>query len=222
MFKDNREDIYERLDKYMPLSLFGPKINVGIVGGGRASFIKTKFFINNNANVEVLSKDFINEFISIKSEKFTLLKGEYKTNFILDKHIIIIAIDDKDTINKIRQDCLEYYKIFISSYDYKDGMGVIPVYRETKSSMISVNSKVGNPKGAIMLSNKIIDLAKEYDDFIIYSAKLRQRVKYIKENKDEILHFIVSEDFKYFYEKGREIYVLRLFYDEDIVNQIIL
>ena len=55
MEEDNRKDIYNEGIDYSYISLISKKLRVGIIGGGKAGFIKIKHFIKNKCYVEVLS-----------------------------------------------------------------------------------------------------------------------------------------------------------------------
>ncbi|MEG0296558.1 MAG: NAD(P)-dependent oxidoreductase [Clostridium sp.] len=221
MLNGNKEDIYGRVDNYLPITLFGDAIKVGVIGGGKAAFLKSKSFIKKGAMVEILSRDFCEEIKSMSEKNLSLIEEEYSFRFINDKHLIIIAINEKTTIDRIICDCNSISKIYINSHDFKEGMGVVPVSRESENVIISINSKVGNPKGSLMVVDKAINVAREYDEFISYSSKLRDNIKKIDKLKSELLNFIISEDFKFFYELGVDRKVLNLFYDESLVNNIL-
>ena len=46
-------DIYEKIE-YMPITFFANTLRVGIIGGGRGSYIKAKTLSSNGVEVEVL------------------------------------------------------------------------------------------------------------------------------------------------------------------------
>ena len=66
-------DIYEKIE-YMPITFFANTLRVGIIGGGRGSYIKARTLSNSGVEVEVLSREFIEDFHSIP---VTLIKKEY-------------------------------------------------------------------------------------------------------------------------------------------------
>ena len=90
--------------------------------------------------MEVLSREFIDDFQNIS---VTLIKKEYYKRFIEDKHMVIIAISDEEIIDNIIRDCNSLAKIYINSANFKKGMGVIPVKRESSNILMSINTKVG-------------------------------------------------------------------------------
>ena len=165
-------DIYEKIE-YMPITFFANTLRVGIIGGGRGSYIKARTLSNSGVEVEVLSREFIEDFHSIS---VTLIKKEYDKKFIEDKHIVIIAISDEETIDNIISDCNSLAKIYINSSNFKNGMGVIPVKRESKNISLSINTKVGNPKGAVMLADKLQKEIESYDDFMKFTGVIRNTV----------------------------------------------
>lgn len=220
MFEDYRENIYEGVSEYLPITFISNKFRVGIIGGGNAALIKLRYFVAKKANIEILAKDFIDEINNIKQKNIKRLQESYSSDFIKDKHLIIIAINDIEVIKQIKKDCEMLSKIYISTYDFQDGMGMIPVTRESENMIFSLNSKCGNPKGTLMASREIERILHEYDEFVGYSAKLRNNIKSLGELKKELLDFLISEDYRFFYSKNREEEVLKLFYNEEIIDKI--
>ena len=88
MFKDNKEHIYDEEIEYSFISLLSNKINIGVIGGGRAGFIKIKHFLKTGCYVEVISKDFCEEVISLCEEfkgRLILIKSEFNYEFLENK-----------------------------------------------------------------------------------------------------------------------------------------
>lgn len=219
MPKDVKRDIYGELN-YAPITLFAEKLNVGVIGAGRGALLKTRNYYNKGAHIEVLALDFLEDFYKFDRNKVTLVKESYTTDFIRDKHIIIIAIDDEKLTNKIKIDCESQHKIYINSSNFKDGMGVVPVSRESKYVSVAVNTKLGNPRGAVMIADSITEYIAELDEYIELTSKVRNSITIEKNIKEGLLKFINSRDCKYFYDKNKIISVLKLFYNDEIVNKI--
>ena len=99
---------------YAPITLFGEKLKIGVIGAGRGALIKVRNFYNKGSKIEVLALDFLEDFYKFNGDKVKLIKGNYNKEFILDKHLIIIAIDDENVMSKIKDDCEELYKIYIN------------------------------------------------------------------------------------------------------------
>lgn len=218
MYKDTRKDIPEECLEYTYLSVMSKKLRIGIVGGGNVGYIKGKKFIYKGCNVDVLSLDFVEEFSKLKD--INLIKGEYYKDFIKDKHLIIIATDDYNKNLEIKKDCEDEYKIYIFASEHLKGMAVAPVQRNLNNISFSVNTKNGNPKGSLMIADKVAELLKNYDDFIGYSSFIRKQAKSLKENKGDIIKFVCSEDFKYIYEKGKDKLVIDMFFGKEVSNKI--
>lgn len=214
-----KENIHGELN-YAPITLFGEKIRIGVIGAGRGALIKVRNFYNKGSNIEVLSLDFLADFYKFNENKVKIIKGSYNKDFILDKHLIIIAIDDESVINKIKSDCEELFKIYINSSKFREGMGVIPVTRESEFITVAVNTKVGNPRGSVMVANSITESLQEFDEYINLTGKIRNCLTLDKEIKDDLLKFINSSDCKFFYSKNKILEVFRLFYNDDIVSKI--
>lgn len=219
MLKDNRENIQAELN-FIFLSFISSKLNVGLVGGGKGGLIKARTFITKGCNLWVLSREFIEEFHELEALGAKLIKRDYYEDFIKDKHIIIIAIDDFKLKEKIKQKCETECKLFIDSTDFKSGMGVVPAQRETESVSFSVHTKEGNPKASMLLLNKIEEELIGYDKFIKVINPMRNRAKFLNK-KLEIISFITTEDFKFFYEKGYMREVLLLFFEEEEISYLL-
>lgn len=218
MLRDIEEDIHTVDNLYAYLTLFSNTLRIGIIGGGRGGYIKAKTFVERGAFVEVLALEICEDILVLKNnyDNITVKEGEYCSSFINDKHLVIIAINDCNVIKDIIDDCNKYYKIYINSSDYINGMGIIPFQRETESVVFGVNSKSGNPKGTIFIGNKIKETIQEYDEFLKYISKKRKWLKTNKNRENEkkysdLLTFINSEEFFYFYNKGYGEQIIDLF-----------
>lgn len=227
MSKDTGENIQSRQIEYNGkdsveyayIALMSKKLRVGIVGGGKASLIKAKNFVSKGCYVEILSKSFLNELVELENEKVVLNRLKYSKSFIYNKHIIILALDDDDLRAEISRDCEECFKVFIDCTDFKEGMAVIPVQREVSNISFALNTKSGNPKGAVLAINAAMETLKEYDEFIKYTGTIRNKAKKL-DNKKEIIGFIGSDDFKFIFDKNKSELALKLFFGENILEEL--
>lgn len=213
MLEYNKKDIYRGEVDFSMVSLFSNKLKVGIIGGGRAGFIKAKHFLEQGSWVEVLSIDSSDKFQELDMYNLKIIREKYNKKFILDKHLIIIAIDNDEEINIIKDDCESLYKIYINSKSFTEGMGAVPVQVNMKNFIVGVNTVGGNPKASVMLGEKAKEHLKRYDDFIGVTTSIRNKAKKIPEHKKDIINFVASEDFFFFFERGKEEIVLKLFYE---------
>ncbi|MGG7078080.1 NAD(P)-dependent oxidoreductase [Clostridium sardiniense] len=220
MHENPKEDIYRENLEYIMLSLFSNKINVLIIGAGRAALIKAKTFLSNGCNIKIVAKDINEEFYKLSCEKISIIKSEYDEKFLKGNHIVVIAIDDDSIIKSIIKSCEALDKIYIDCKNPKGGIGVIPMNMRSKEVFLGINTLRGNPKASRMMGDYILDEVKEFDDFIRITSIIRNNVKSIKNKKDEILDFIISDDFKYIISKGKEELTLKLFYEEELVNKL--
>ena len=112
------------------------------------------------------------------------------------------------------------FKIFIDCSNFKDGMAVVPVQREISNISFALNTKVGNPKGAVLAAEAAMETLKEYDDFIEYTGLIRNKAKNLDYNKKEIIDFISTEDFKFIWEKNKSELALKLFFGKYIIEKL--
>jgi len=215
MSENLEKDVLDR--SFMSISLLSEKIRIGIVGGGRVALIKTGSFLKMGCYVEVLAADFRKEFYGITSDRLFLNHGKYNREFIIDKHIIVIAVDHS-VKERIILDCEEMNKIYVVCSDFKNGNAVIPSQDSTSCIHFSVNTKEGNPRAAVFLKGKIHRLIEVYDDFVSYTSYLRKKFRDYPE-KDVIMNFVNSEDFYYFFKRGKGDLVLKLFFGRLIYDK---
>ena len=218
MHGDIRKDISKEQLSYTYLSIISNKLKIGVIGGGKAAYIKVKNFLDKGCNIEVLALDFIEDFLSLKDLK--IIKSAYSRDFIKDKHLIIIATNDNAINLEIKKHCEEEYKLYIYAEDYLKGIAIAPVQRESENISFAVNTKLGNPKGSLILAKRIKSVINEYDNFIKFSSHIRKNAKSIQEFKESIINFVCSEDFKYIYDKKKDRLVLEMFFNEDVINKI--
>ncbi|MGL4450071.1 MAG: NAD(P)-dependent oxidoreductase [Sarcina sp.] len=212
MSKNIKDDIQleEILSGY--LSVNYKKLKVGVVGAGKIGFLKAKNFIDNNSKVEILSKEFSTEFKTLNKDNVRLINKEYDQSFILDKHLIIIAINDDQMRKKIIEQCERFAKIFVDCTQAKNSIAKIPIQRGTKNFRFALTTKNANPKMSILVSEKIIHILKNYDDFEKFTYEIRCKVR-DNPYKKEILDFIINDEFKEIWESGNGEIVLKLFFD---------
>lgn len=209
---NNKKDICTGRIDYSSIALLSKKLRVGVIGAGKGGVIKARHFLNQNSQVFILTKDKIS---SEGIEKATIINKEYDRSFILDKHIIIIAVKDENLRNKIKEHCEEICKIYIDASNFREGMGVLPVQRESKNLVFTLNTKGGNPKASVFISNKIKEELKKYDDFVEFTTIVRNQLKENNKLKDEVLNFIFNDDFIFFFNKGKGSIILKMFYDKN-------
>ena len=210
MCGDNKKD-FSALN-YTMISLLSKKINILIVGGGEAALIKCRSFAKEDCNITVLSKEFSPGFNSLtENSNIKLIKDVYDESYIQHNHMVIIATDNKETNNAIKVDCDKNYKLYIHCSDYKEGLFVVPVQKQTSNMKFALHTKNSSPKTALFMSKVIEGKLIEYTDFIDYTCVLRNSIKN-KAEKKEIMEFVCSEDFYFFYTKGVQDEILEMFY----------
>lgn len=198
MHEANSEDIFGL--NFLGISLIARKIRVGIVGGGRAAFIKALSFAGRGTEVEVLSPDFFEGFCGLKNENVKLIKGEYEAGFIEDKHLVIIAVKGKDE-GRIIEDCERANKLYLVCSDFRKGNFIKPFQDNTKNIFFTVNTR-GNPMGAVFLGKKVGEVLKGYDDFMDFIFEVREKFKG-SGIKKKLMGYVNSEEFYRSFISGR-------------------
>jgi precorrin-2 dehydrogenase / sirohydrochlorin ferrochelatase len=212
MPEDNREDFLPTKLDYTFISLISQKTRVIVIGGGRAGFIKARTFAQRGCSVSVVAQSFINEFDELMHINNVTLKFErYCASQIIDKHLVIIAVSDNNLIGEIVRDCEISCKLYLNCSNFKEGIFVTPVQGETDSISFALHTKAGGPKASLFLRGIVEKKLKGYDGLIQYISCLREKVKGMP-LKEELMEFVSSEDFKFFYSSGVHKEVLQLFY----------
>jgi len=197
---------------YTMISLLSNKVNILIVGGGEAAFIKCRTFSKEGCNITVVAKEFCLEFNllhDICNMKF--IKDEYDESYVDKNHIVIIATDNNEVNERIKKYCDSKCKLYVYCADYKKGLFVTPVQKNTPNMKFALHTKSSSPKTALFMSEIIENKICEYTDFIDYTFTIRNMVLK-KVDKKEIMNFICSEDFYFFYTLGAQDVILEMFY----------
>lgn len=195
------------------IALMSKEIKVLIIGGGKASLIKTKAFLKRGCKVSVCSLSFLGEFYEVKNEYLKLIQGPYEKSMIEDKHFVVIAIDDDNVINEIIIECNNKAKLYLNCKDFKNGNCIVPFQVESSTVNVAINTKEGNPKVSRMLSLMILNILEEKNDLIIFVNKVRQELKG-HPKKGEILDYIVSDEFQEEFKAGNGKEKLKEVYDK--------
>ena len=85
----------------------------------------------------------------------------------------------------------------------------------------ALNTKKGNPKGAVLMCNKIKNYISAYDDFIELTGRIRNNAKEFEEYKKDILSYIYSSEFEESYKQGTYEDALKKRYSSEIAEQLL-
>ncbi|MCB2292951.1 NAD(P)-dependent oxidoreductase [Clostridium algoriphilum] len=206
----NKQDLSDL--NYLMISLFSNKVNVLIVGGGDAAFIKCRTFSREGCNITVVAKEFCKEFSELSDLcNIKLIQDEYDKSYVDKNHIVIIATDSKDTNEKIKEYCDSICKLYVHCADYKRGLFVTPVQKDLSNMKFALHTKNSSPRTALFMSKVIENKICEYTDFIDYTFNIRNKLMKNKDKK-QIMNFVCSEDFYFFYALGVQDVIIKMFY----------
>jgi precorrin-2 dehydrogenase/sirohydrochlorin ferrochelatase len=99
----NKNELY-------PIFLKATELHILIVGGGKVGLEKLTFLLKSspNANVTVMSKNFIPDLIAVAQENdIEIVARPYDNSILIDKHIVIAATDDLEVNLQVHEDCRE-------------------------------------------------------------------------------------------------------------------
>lgn len=199
-------------DELSFISVKSNKLKVIIIGGGKAGFIKAKSFLNKGAFVKVISQEFCSEFKSLlEYERLSLSSEIYSESLINQCHIVVIATSDKNLNDTIRNHCEKTYKIYIDTTEVDKSLCITPTMGESKNIVFALHTKGKSPKTSVFVRDIMSENLMKYDDYVEFSLKVRNSIDDMKK-KIEVMNFISTKDFLYFFNKGYGEKILKLFY----------
>ncbi len=87
----------------------------------------------------------------------------------------------------------------------------MPMQLSSKEVTFALNVKKGNPSISRYMAGSIVKSLNDVDEFVDFANYIREIVKG-EIFKKEILNFISTEDFKFYFDKGYSKQVLLMFY----------
>jgi precorrin-2 dehydrogenase/sirohydrochlorin ferrochelatase len=216
---DDKQDISKL--EYMFLSLISSKLRTLIIGGGKAALIKTTTLIKNGCGVTILAENFDEELKALSSTGLVVLvKGSYSKTCLKDKHLVFICIDDKNIIERIIEDCEDQSKLYINCSDAKNGLAVLPIQNNNVSFSYAVHTNGGNPKMSRKLLSEMGKAVEPLRKITDFSTCLRIKMKEIGFIDKIIMDFIISDEYRFFFEKGYGEKVLYLYFDKEYLDKL--
>jgi precorrin-2 dehydrogenase/sirohydrochlorin ferrochelatase len=79
-----------------------------------------------------------------------------------------------------------------------------------------LHTKSVSPKTSVYIANKVKNQLEKYDEFVSFTSSIRNGIS-DWDRKQEIMNFICSDDFYFFYEKEREVTILKMFYPDHLL-----
>lgn len=216
MLKPDKENILEidsGFENLMHIGLVANNIKVGVIGAGKASLIKTKTFLKAGCEVEVLSPRFDIGFRELKSGYLKLKRGKFRKSFLKDKHIVVIGVSNRKLEKRIIWHCKRLNKLYLVCSDYKLGNLRLGAQERSDEFVFSLSINRGNPKLSKYLTQKVLNFLQSFAMFCKWATDLREKLKHHPQ-KDQILEFICSDDFYYFFKKGYANKIIKLFYED--------
>ena len=195
-------DTHSEKMSYMFLSLLANKIEVLIIGGGNAAFIKAKSFAGRGCRVTVVAPEFSDEFTELDLGGLSVQKGHYESSQLDGRHLVIIATDDDAVNRQVQEDCEQAAKLYLTCSDYRHGLFVTPLMRESEEAVLALNTKSGSPRTSVFIAEKLQEQLKTYDRFIRFACELRWQLKG-REDKDYIMKRVNSDEFFDLFMEGK-------------------
>lgn len=194
----------------------GEGTRVLILGGGRAALIKASSLIKRKFTVHCIADRYGDEIkkLAINSDGRLILKTESFNDEVIDNyHIVVIATDSAEFNNHVQQVCTLKNKLFIETTMPEVSQGIMCTTAETESVVYGLMTKGKNPMASVYLSNKAKKALETMDPFIKFITEIRNYIA-DKELRKRVSTFICSDDYRYFYQKGKGVEILIMFYPQ--------
>lgn len=178
---------------YIPIMLKVKNKKVKVFGGGPVAYRKSKKFLDEGAEVTVISPDFIKKLEDIKD---FCIKRPYKKSDLLDVDIVIAATNDRNINLEISSYC-EDKGILVNVADSKEESSfILPSKIDTGGLVISFSTLGRYPALSrslrMELEDKFSIYYKEYLDLLeLYRQKI---LKENPENKLELIRQALDYD----------------------------
>lgn len=199
------------------LCLNAKKVKVLIVGGGTSALVKAKSFLKKGFTVHCIAPSFKEELFSLKSEKLKITIGNFEDYLINTCHLVVICTSDNRINKHIRELCDSNCKVYIDTTIPEESMATLCAMTSSKETSVGVRLKGKSPKTSQFLANKIKNYIATYDDYISFVTELRRRMKDFPKRL-EVLDFVSSEDFLFFFQRSYGEKVLDLFYGGESIE----
>lgn len=212
MSQDTGKDFFQVDSDYAVIGLLSSKINVLVIGAGRAGLIKARSFASKGCTVTAVSLDFTEEFNNLALEyDIRLIKGRHSAVDIDKYHIVVIAVNDTEAIHDIKSYCDNKNKLYLTCHNFREGNFIVPTQGNSKNIYYSINTREGSPITSRFLMERTKSFLNQYDDLVECITYLRRTFKG-KEVMKEIMTFVSTEDFNFFLKQGYANMIITMFY----------
>lgn len=194
------------------LCIYSKDTKVLIVGGGNCALIKVRSFLNKGFSIDCISPKFKEEILRLKNENLKLIKGEFTDELIFNYHLIIICTNSEQVNSHIRDLCKKNYKVFIDTTIPEKSNATLCATASTNNIKIGISTINKSPKTSKFLVKKVHNYLINYDEYVSFVTAIRNKVLENFPRKNELLDFISTDDFFYFYNMNYGDKVLKLFF----------
>ena len=147
-------------NKFFPVSIDINNKNILVIGAGKIALRKVETLLNYNCNIIVITKDILEEkFLELeKNNKIKILKNqEFEEKFLENIFLVVVATDNEVLNKNISQLCMNK-NILVNNITSKNDMNVRFASIYEKDDIQIAISANGNPKKAVEIKYKIIDI----------------------------------------------------------------
>ncbi|UWD49425.1 bifunctional precorrin-2 dehydrogenase/sirohydrochlorin ferrochelatase [Clostridioides difficile] len=180
-----------------PINLKLDDLDVVIIGGGEVAYRKCKNFLDFNKSVTIVSKHILNKFYDLK-DNITIIKDDYKEEYIENSSMIIAATDNRELNLEIGLYCRENKKLVNVVDNVKISNFTVPSYVKRGDLLISVSTGGKSPSLSSKIKRELEEkYSEDYEEYLNVLGEIRKEVikKYQDKNKRKsILNMLIALD----------------------------
>lgn len=161
---------------YYPLFFDLTHQSILIIGGGTTAFEKAKRLAFTKAFIEVIAKDFSQDFSSLPLQ--ALKQRAWKESDLVDRFLVIAATNQKEENAKIAQACKQAHVLCNVVDDAKLSTTVFGAVIYEEKLSIGISTSGASPSGAIYLKNQIQNqIPQQFDAILEWLSWKRAELK---------------------------------------------
>jgi len=179
---------------YYPAMLNLKNKKCAVVGGGKIAFRKCAALLECEAEIKVISLTFQKEFYDLESANITLIKDDFKTQYIEDCCLVIAATGDITANKNIHSYCEENRILVNIADDPELCLFITPAYLRRGDLTISISTGGKSPAFAKRIKEEISkNYPAEYAQYVEIIGLIRSEIlkkNYSKQKRTQILNHL--------------------------------
>jgi precorrin-2 dehydrogenase/sirohydrochlorin ferrochelatase len=172
---------------------------VVVIGGGRIAERRIRSLIESEAALIVVSPELAPNLRSLFNKGTITWKQKKFTSDDLEEAVLIVAATDDQIVNQAIIESAPPHAFVNAAGNMEQGNILFPSYFKRGKLSIGISTNGASPLFAAQVKNQLEsiydDKYEDYLDFLFEARQLLKRSSLQKEEKQKLLHQLLSEDF---------------------------